>query len=185
MGYMQTLLLAEANSGSSEIVSNTSSKRKMKKLAITLACSMLLSGCASVWTATDYTSYVGDDTVYVGNGGAMEVMGGVEVWKQGLPHKPYKIVGMITGEIMDGWGAEDWMMTACAEEAKKNGADAIIKQSTHRQVGTPYIQQSAPAHNYNNPWTAANAQMQQSAAIIRSAGKMHGTYLAIKYVPAQ
>ena len=93
---------------------------EMKKLAFVLACSTLLAGCASVWTATDYTPYVGDDTVYVGKGGAMEVMNGIEVWKQGLPHKPYKIVGMITGEILDGWSAEDWMMTACAEEAKKN-----------------------------------------------------------------
>lgn len=156
----------------------------MKKIAIALACATLLSGCASVWTATDYTPYVGDNTVYVGKGGAMEVMDGIEVWRQGLPHKPYKIVGMITGEILDGWSAEDWMMTACAEEAKKNGADAIIKQSTHRQAGTPYIQQNSPA-SYNNPWAAANAQMQQSAAIIRSAGTMHGTYLAIKYVSAK
>nr|DAG45513.1 MAG TPA: RcsF lipoprotein [Caudoviricetes sp.] len=183
----------------------------MKKLAITIACSTLLAGCASVWTATDYTPYVGDDTVYVGNGGAMEVMGGVEVWKQGLPHKPYKIVGMISGEIMDGWGAEDWMMTACAEEAKKNGADAIIKQSTHRQAGTPYVnvQQNSTTINQtnvanvygnrgavavvqgnaaavrNNPWAATNAQLQQNAAMLMAAGKMHGTFLAIKYVPAE
>ena len=158
---------------------------EMKKLAFVLACSTLLAGCASVWTATDYTPYVGDDTVYVGKGGAMEVMNGIEVWKQGLPDKPYKIVGRTTGEILDGWSAEDWMMTACAEEAKKNGADAIIKQSTHRQAGTPYIQQNAPAYDYQNPWATANAQMQQSAAIIQSAGRMHGTYLAIKYVPAE
>lgn len=184
----------------------------MKKLLLSAAvCSLMLSGCASVWTSTDYTPYVGDETVYIGKGGAMEIMGGIEVWKQGLPHKPYKIVGVVTGDIMDGWGAEDWMMEASAIEAKEHGADAIIKQSVQFQQGTPYvniqqnnttINQTNVANVYNQGGAVAVAQgnkavinagsggfaggvaqgMTSSMGALMAVGRVKGSFLAIKYV---
>ena len=155
----------------------------MKNLLLSVAvCSLMLSGCASVWTSTDFTPYVGDETVYIGKGGAMEVMGGIEVWKQGLPHKPYKVIGLITGDIMDGWGAEDWMTEASAIEAKEHGADAIIKQSAQSQQGTPYvnIQQNNIA---TGGFAGGFAQgMNSSMGVLMAAGRVKGSFLAIKYV---
>ena len=187
----------------------------MKKIlaAVAAASAITLTGCASVWTSTDYTPYVGDETVYIGKGGAMEVMGGIEVWKQGLPNKPYKIVGVVKGEILDGWDAEDWMMEACAIEAKGKGADAIISQDLQRKAGTPYvniqqnnttINQTNVANVYGNSGAVAIAQgnaarvnnanfgtgfaaglsqsMNSGMAAVMAAGRVYGSYLAIKYV---
>ena len=184
----------------------------MKALLLSVTvCSLMLSGCASVWTSTDFTPYVGDETVYIGRGGAMEVMGGIEVWKQGLPHKPYKIIGLVTGDIMDGWGAEDWMTEASAIEAKEHGADAIIKQSVQSQQGTPYVNiqknnttvnQTNVANVYNQDGAVTVAQgnaavfnanpggfaggfaqgMNSSMGVLVAAGRVKGSFLAIKYV---
>lgn len=89
--------------------------KKLHRIALTSAmAALLLSGCASFWTSTDFTPYVGDDTVYFGRGGAMEVMDGVEVWKTGLPNRKYRIIGVINAEIADGWQAHEMMMSAAA-----------------------------------------------------------------------
>lgn len=184
---------------------------KSALISISATSAIALTGCASVWTSTDYTPYVGDETVYVGQGGAMEIMGGIEVWKQGLPNKPYKIIGIVKGEILDGWDAEEYMMEACALEAKDEGADAIISQALQRKAGTPYVniqhnsttinqtntakiygnsgavavvQGNAvnPNVNFGNGFSAGLAQGMQGMGYVMAAGRLQGSYLAIKYV---
>ena len=141
----------------------------------------------------------------------MEKMGGIEVWKQGLPHKPYKIIGVVIGDIMDGWGAEDWMMEASAIEAKEHGADAIVKQSIQFKQGTPYvniqqtdieINQTNTVNVHNQGGAIAVAQgnqavvnagaagfaggiaqgMNASMGVLMAVGPVKGSFVAIKYV---
>lgn len=183
----------------------------MKKVLLATACAALLSGCASVWTSTDFTPYVGDDQIYIGKGGAMEVMDGVEVWKTGLPNRKYRIIGIIDAEITDGWKAMDLMMSATASEAKDHGADAIIFQSAQMKAGVPYVNvqqtnvnvtQNNTANVYANNSAVAVAQgartsvnmgggsfagglasgINQGMGIAMAMGRRSGTFLAIEYV---
>ena len=182
-------------------------------LSLLAASAIGLAGCASVLTSTDYTPYV-SDTVYIGNGGAMEQMGGIDVWKFGLPNRPYKIIGLVTSSIKDGFLAEDWMLEASASEAKDNGADGIISYEIQARAGTPYVnvQQNNVAVNQSN---TANIYGNQSAAVVGQSNNarvytgptnagagfasgfssgfdmvaampsLQGKFLAIKYVDAQ
>ncbi len=183
-------------------------------ISISASLAIVLTGCASVWTSTDYTPYVGNDIAYIGQGGAMEIMGGIEVWKQGLPNKPYKIIGVVTGDIKDGLFAEHWLMEASAIEAKEHGADAIVSQAIQYRAGTPYINtaqtnvtvnQNNTANIYGNSGAVAVAQgnravvntgasgfgagfaqgFNSGAALAMSMPKLKGTFLAIKYVEVE
>lgn len=160
--------------------------KKLHRIALTSAmAALLLSGCASFWTSTDFTPYVGDDTVYFGRGGAMEVMDGVEVWKTGLPNRKYRIIGVINAKIADGWQAHKMMMSAAASEAKDAGADAIVRQSTQFRAGTPYVPQ--PTQSFGGGYAGGFAGGLASGfangiGMAQSINHLSGTYLAVKYV---
>ena len=117
--------------------------KKLHRIALTSAmAALLLSGCASFWTSTDFTPSVGDDTVYFGRGGAMEVMDGVEVWKTGIPNRKYRIIGVINAEIADGWQARKQLLT------KVRSFIVTSEEAQHREglllpLGYPLIAQIA------------------------------------------
>jgi hypothetical protein len=52
---------------------------------------MLLVGCAS----TDFIPFSDGGRVYVGQGGAVEVVKGVEIWSDGAPARPYRVLGIV------------------------------------------------------------------------------------------
>lgn len=94
----------------------------MKKLLLALVVCGALAGCTSI----DYKPFVGNDQVYQGNGGALEQDDGIDIWSNGEPNRPFKILGYMTAEIRDGFFAEELMMSSVISKAKDVGADAII-----------------------------------------------------------
>ena len=79
-------------------------------------------GCA---TTTVYP-YVGDPVVYRGTGGAVENVDGIEIWKFGVPAKPFRIVGYIDDKRGSGIVSQLSKNKDLSIAAKSIGANAVI-----------------------------------------------------------
>ena len=104
-----------------------------------------LAGCAS----TQYLEYRGAETVY-GKGGAVKIVNGMDVWTDGDPDRPYRIIGLMNqttrpapGRMID---ASDDLVAL----ARKNGADAVIVGPTQRRfVGWDLLVPGAAIYHYD------------------------------------
>ena len=128
----------------------------MKKglLAIVLGSVVALTACTSV----DFEPFVGDNNSFIGEGGTVKTFDGVDVWTSGAPNKPFKVLGYVNGQMYEGWGTKDMLYSSVASEAKKHGADAVIKVSSDRK----YV--NTVAHtNYSGNFTANTSYYGNSA----------------------
>ena len=94
---------------------------KTKTLFVLLFC-ITLGACSS----TKFTRWEGNKS-FKGEGGAKEVVEGIEIWTTGTPPRVYKIIGVIndrrnTGRFYMVLGQMKDLALAAAE----NGGDAII-----------------------------------------------------------
>jgi hypothetical protein len=104
---------------------------------IAVACSSLF-GCATE-TVLKWTG----QSEYVGTGGAVQTVDGIDFYISGEPNGRYKIISIVTGSYYSGGNL---MMTAAsqqteindvAKEAKKEGVDAVIfTGSSYSAFGT-------------------------------------------------
>lgn len=161
----------------------------MKKILLSaaLATSILLTGCASV----DYMQYSNSNQVLIGQGGAFTTYDGMEIWKNGAPDRPFRILGMISSSITNGIGAETMLESAVVSRAKKEGADAIIIVDSQNQAGSrsysgPSYWQPSNASNYGTAFTdglnSGSAMASSWVSLARSQGTLRINYYAIKYV---
>lgn len=100
------------------------------------AAASMLSGCA----VADFTfrPFVGDAQVQVGEGGARDVMDGVEIWLKGTPPKPYRVVGYLTSDYREGAGMAS-LEKAIAQKVKAAGGDGVILTEQRREKGDGYV----------------------------------------------
>jgi hypothetical protein len=88
----------------------------IKNLAILLVV-LALAGCASTPGGTDSTQ-----------AGTSSVINGVEVWKGGVPSRPYRVIATVSREAADGSTSFADQEISIAREASQRGADAVIVQ---------------------------------------------------------
>lgn len=94
----------------------------MKKLIVAGFIAVLLAGCAS----TEYRAYEGKSKVVQGVGGTKDVTDGVEFWMSGTPPHKYTVIGVASGSIGSGYGADGMIQSAIAVKVKEVGGSAAI-----------------------------------------------------------
>jgi len=94
----------------------------MKKVLCLFLCSLIV-GCASL----DYQPYEGKSNFYEGTGGTKVVADNIDFWANGTPPRKFKILGVVTSEILSGRGDESMIRSAVAGEVKRQGGDAAIE----------------------------------------------------------
>jgi len=93
----------------------------MKNIFLILIILLFQTGCVSV----KYKPYSSSET-YVGTGGSIENINGVDFWDNGTPNYEYKIIGVIEWKANDAPIQNSMMKKKIAKKAKKYGADAVI-----------------------------------------------------------
>lgn len=82
---------------------------------------VLLNGC----TSTTYKEYVGGREVK-GQGGTRELIEGVEVWENGAPNRPFRVIGIIDDHRGGGVIPRMSRLSDIAKKTKEAGGDAVI-----------------------------------------------------------
>jgi len=67
---------------------------KTLNVIIAVVVAVTVSGCAS----TRYTEYRGQDS-FPAEGGTIQIIDGIDLWRSGTPDRPYKILGVIDKEF--------------------------------------------------------------------------------------
>ena len=94
----------------------------MKALLIAWMLTLGLMGCSAY--QPDWSEYHGP-SVMRGNGGTTTEVDGMEVWNEGTPPRPYRILGTMRSEG-GRWSDEDFELKLIAKAARTKGADALI-----------------------------------------------------------
>lgn len=94
----------------------------MKKLIVVGFIAVALAGCAS----TEYRAYEGKEEIVQGVGGTKDVTDGVEFWMTGTPPHKYKIIGVASGAIGSGYGADGIIQSSIAGKVKELGGSAAV-----------------------------------------------------------
>jgi len=98
----------------------------------------MFSGCATViGTRTSFVSWQGDK-LYVGEGGAVEVIDGIEFWSHGEPSKTYKVVGIInqtkSDDAFDNLLFGKFNRNQVIELVKTNNGDGVVLLDSGRFI---------------------------------------------------
>ena len=135
------------------------------RIATSIACVLLLVGCAS----TNFQQYEGKSGIDIveGEGGTKEKLDAYELWGTGTPPRRYKILGMVEIEDFDNFLGRDRIRNALISKLKEADADAAINLDSSgggQAIGI----------GFNNKGT-----MTTSAGF----GKVMKRYLLVKYLP--
>ena len=119
----------------------------MKVLFLSFSTALLLTGCST----TTYMNYAGAP-VQQGKGGAFLVVDGMELWQEGRPNRPYRVVGVITDSRPVGIWTMGSRATTVARMAGEHGGDAVVMESDVREFAGTYTSGSSnwSASSYNN-----------------------------------
>lgn len=126
-------------------------------------------GCAAVTgTQTSFKAWSGDK-IYKGEGGAFEVVNGVEFWEHGEPNRPYKIVGIITqsksedsvNKLLFG----SYSQKQITEIVRHENGDGVVVASSKRFVSgyTTHM----PMNEYDTARTSADYSKASVLAVFR------------------
>lgn len=94
----------------------------MKKIIVASLIAVTLIGCATI----EYRAYEGKSEVVQGVGGTKDMTDGVEFWMSGTPPHKYKIIGVASGAVGSGYGADGIIQSAIAGKVKEAGGNAAI-----------------------------------------------------------
>ena len=108
----------------------------MKKIFLILIIFIFQTGCVSV----KYTPYSSSET-YVGTGGSIENVNGIDFWENGTPNYEYKIIGVIDWKANDAPIQNSMMKKKIAKKAQEYGGNAVIlfNESTKHAGSTTII----------------------------------------------
>lgn len=102
----------------------------MKNLVVALVFgAMMLSGCA-LYTQTSFSEYRGPSE-FIGHGGTVKTVDGIDVWTSGEPDRRFRVLGVIDQSHYNNRSVMARIAGATKESAiiaiaKKHGGDAII-----------------------------------------------------------
>ena len=149
-------------------------KPALTTLIVTTA--LLLVAC----TTTDFKPYEDGGRTYLGTGGVKDSFAGVEIWTDGSPARPYKVVGMLYDTrrkavlTMAGYKGD------IAKAIRAHGGDAgIILSQGVEQLGT-YTMGTAQVTRTGGAYNQANyrANYQSNSIAVRD---QHTTIAVIRY----
>lgn len=103
----------------------------MKLICAWLVVAVVLLGCASV----DYRPYEGKENVVQGEGGTKDVVDGVEFWMTGTPPRKFRMIGIATGAIGAGYGADGMIQSSIVSKVKDLGGSAAVLISGNTSGG--------------------------------------------------
>src|SRR5580698_5513037 len=108
-----------------QLIFQTGTKTMTKSLLVCLcACLMsVLAACSS--TITTYKEYVGGRIV-TADGGTRETIEGIEVWENGAPNRPFRVVGIVDDDRASGKIPRRHRLSDIAKKAKEAGGDAVV-----------------------------------------------------------
>ncbi len=132
----------------------------MKAFFLSLGAALVLSGCST----TTYMDYAGAP-VQRGKGGAFLIVDGMELWQEGRPNRPYRVVGVITDSRPVGVWTMGPRATTVARMAREHGGDAVVMESDVREFTGTYTSGSSN-------WSAANYE---SSNCRNNSGYTYGT----------
>lgn len=92
-----------------------------KYLLVALAC-IGLAACIQA----PIQRYEGRPEVRIGNGGAREVVDGVDIWTHGEPPRAYTNIAYTTVESPDGWIGNRMLLSRIAGRVREAGGDAAL-----------------------------------------------------------
>lgn len=99
-----------------------------------LAVTLLFSGCLAT---TTFKTYDDGGARYLGNGGAREVVDGVEIWSDGSPPRAYRVIGLIEDTRRNAAIPMASFKKDLAEAIRANGGSAgVILTKGVQQLGT-------------------------------------------------
>ena len=103
--------------------------RSVKALFITVAGSVMLSGCA-LYTQTSFSEYRGPSE-FTGRGGTVKTIDGIDMWTSGDPNRRFRVLGVIDQSYYNNRSVMSLIAgttkdSAMIATAKKYGGDAII-----------------------------------------------------------
>ncbi len=104
-----------------------------RSAAFLMASALMTLACSSVWGQEFSRLHAREPMVVEGQGGTMDVVDGIEIWKSGTPPRRYEVIGYIddtrrvTGLINQ--ARLKGLPGKLARIAKANGGDAIIAVS--------------------------------------------------------
>lgn len=89
----------------------------------------VLAGCAS----TTYKEFIGGGVV-TGAGGTRESVDGMDVWENGAPPRPFRVIGVID-DVRGGGRVHQWgRMGDIVKVARAAGGDAVIVYADASEV---------------------------------------------------
>jgi len=102
----------------------------MKNLVLAAMLAVLASGCV-LYTSTRFSEYHGPDADKIGTGGTKRVVKGMDVWSNGDPDRPFRVLGLISQNFRNNGSPMAAIAglnreAALVAEARKQGGDAII-----------------------------------------------------------
>jgi hypothetical protein len=169
---------------------NNSNSNKWSALLIFIAtCSTLLVGCATgnvmKWTG---------QSEFVGQGGAVQTIKGVDFYMRGEPAGRFRVLSIIQGSYYRGGNllmsafSEQKAMHGVVKEAKAEGADAVIVLSSEYQVlgsstvgsGIGSVQGTATSFGPTTTFNGTASVNYTSSTVIH--GAQSGSVALVKYI---
>lgn len=96
---------------------------------------LLFTGCSS----TEFRAYEDGGRIYTGSGGSKETVDGVDIWRNGAPPRPYKILGIVDDTRRKNLFSSGGAIDDIVEEVQdREGDAAIILSQGLQQLGTFY-----------------------------------------------
>lgn len=94
---------------------------------------------SSYYKRISFSEYRGKDEILIGEGGAVKMVNGVEIWKTGTPNKNHRIIGIINQQHLQTNNSASSRARASLESdaanlAKQRGGDAIIEWDHSKKV---------------------------------------------------
>ena len=145
----------------------------MKKLAFAMFVFFTMTACAT----TEYKTFQGEDNVFVGKGGAMIMVDGMEIWDYGEPPRKYKVLGFIEDE-RSGPFTKSKLNLDIVRKAREVGGDAVIKPSNQSQIDMYYPAGSVGVYSSSGHYSSTGI----GASISIPLNKNISSFVVIKFL---
>lgn len=142
----------------------------MKKAHLLVSFLLIMSlGCAAIIeTETEFKPWRGNNS-FIGQGGTVEVYGGIEFWEFGDPDKPYRIIGVIRQSKKDTHGHrmlfEKFNRNQIVKLVNQAQGDGIVKVKDRRFISGYDTQH--PMNEYDNTQTTAEYSKASVLAVFK------------------
>jgi len=145
----------------------------MKKLAFTIFVFFTMTACVT----TEYKIFQGEDNVFVGKGGAMIMVDGMEIWDYGEPPRKYKVLGFIEDERSGPFTMSKRNLDV-VRKAREVGGDAVIKPSNQSQIDMYYPAGSVGVYSSSGHYSSTGI----GASISIPLNKNISSFVVIKFL---